>query len=85
MHGLPPRGKERERKKNEGYRGLTKAVPVATMCCTLTPDLVGSAVEEAPTGPTRIYYYLSGHFHYEMEEQQREWYSIKKVVLYLVR
>ena len=64
------RGNERK-KKNEGYRGLTKAVPVATMCCTLTPDLVGSAVEEAPTGPTRIYYYLSGHFHFETEEQQR--------------
>ena len=77
-------GKKRERKR--GYRGLIKGRARCHHVLYLDPDLVGSAVEEAPTGPTRIYYYLSGHFHFEMEEQQRrQRCSIKKVVLYLVR
>ena len=73
----PPPGKKRERKR--GYRGLIKGRARCHHVLYLDPDLVGSAVEEAPTGPTRIYYYLSGHFHYEMEEQQRKMVFHQKV------
>ena len=50
--GFLPGEKRGNERKNEGYRGLTKAVPVATMCCTLTPDLVGVS---SGRGPNRAY------------------------------